>query len=440
MVAAVSVTVCVAPAGRDATIGTRSGTYVTEGTPAILRPSDTATRSCCTVGPTIAVVSTDAPEEHHGFSPDEATGGRSNGRTGPLDDPVAAARRAWWNLRELLSSGHLADTRRMPRAVVRRGGGFLVQRYDPLPAVDPDPDAAPVLLVPPLGAPDFAFDLRRGASLVEDLLAAGREVFIVTYPTDVPRAGRRGLELWVDEIVPSAVHTVSEQHDATGVHVVGWSLGGLFALLAAAGDTSAPPFRTVTAFASPVDVSRVPLVAPFRSVAEYTGGRVFSGVYRTVGSFPAATVKWAFQLTSVERYLTKPITLLTHLDDRGLLEQVEAVDVLMNNMTAYPGRAFGQLYHHVIRSNDLARDELRLAGRPVRLADVTAPVLLIAGADDVIAPVDAVRRGEDLLTASSDLRFAVHPGGHLGVLTGRRARDHAWRDLRAFLADHDTEV
>lgn len=178
-------------------------------------------------------------------------------------------------------------------------------------------------------------------------------------------------------------------------------------------------------------------MAPFRSVAEYTGGAVFSAAYRTLGSFPASMVKAAFQLTSVERHLTMPVTVLTHLADRPLLEQIEAVDLLMNNMTAYPGRAFGQLYHHMIRSNDLARDRLELAGRPVRLADVHVPVLLIAGADDVIAPVAAVERATALLSAAPDLRFVVRPGGHLGVLAGRRARENSWRDLTRFLADHD---
>jgi polyhydroxyalkanoate synthase len=221
------------------------------------------------------------------------------------------------------------------------------------------------------------------------------------------------------------------------VHLVGWSLGGLFTLLTAASDVSGAPIRSVTAFAAPVDVSAVPLVAPFRSVAEYTGGRIFSAAYRTLGSFPATAVKWAFQLTSVERYLTKPVTLLTHLDDRELLEQIEAVDLLMASMTAYPGRAFGQIYHHVIRSNDLAQDDLRLAGRPVRLAAVRVPVLLVAGADDVIAPVAAVERATELLTGSPDLRFVVRPGGHLGVLAGRRARENSWRDLETFLAAHD---
>ncbi|MDD7968217.1 alpha/beta fold hydrolase [Actinomycetospora lemnae] len=349
--------------------------------------------------------------------------------------PARTASRIGENLWEWVTHGHLADTRRMPRLPVLLGEGYTVHRYEP--TVPVDPALAPLLLVPPLGAPDFAFDLRRGASLVEDLLATGREIFIVTYDATGRGAGRRGLELWVDEILPAALYAVADEHDGAPVHLAGWSLGGLFTLLTAASRVSGAPVRSVTAFASPVDVAAVPLVAPFRSVAEYTGGRIFSTAYRTLGSFPATAVKWAFQLTSVERYLTKPVTLATHLDDRELLEQIEAVDLLMDNMTAYPGRAFGQIYHHVIRSNDLAEDRLRLAGRPVRLADVDVPVLLVAGADDVIAPVAAVERATELLTGSPDLRFVVRPGGHLGVLAGRRARENSWRDLEAFLADHD---
>ncbi|WP_433026373.1 alpha/beta hydrolase [Actinomycetospora sp. CA-053990] len=375
------------------------------------------------------------PDDEASASTSEATPAGATTPGSALQAPARSASRAWDNVRHLVTEGHLADTSRMPRLPVLTADGYTVHRYEP--TVAPDASLAPLLLVPPLGAPDFAFDLRRGTSLVEDLLASGREIYIVTYEASGRAADRRGLELWVDEILPAAVYAVSDRHEGTAVHLAGWSLGGLFTLLCAASGVSGAPIRSVTAFASPVDVSAVPLVAPFRSVAEYTGGRIFSTAYRTLGSFPARAVKWAFQLTSVERYLTKPVTLLTHLDDRELLEQIEAVDLLMASMTAYPGRAFGQIYHHVIRSNDLAEDDLRLAGRPVRLADVRVPVLLVAGADDVIAPVAAVERATDLLTASPDLRFVVRPGGHLGVLAGRRARENSWRDLETFLDDHD---
>ncbi|MCD2196545.1 alpha/beta fold hydrolase [Actinomycetospora endophytica] len=345
------------------------------------------------------------------------------------------------NVRDRLVSGHLADTRRMPRTAVTGDRGWSLYRYAPLPQ-GPTGVGDPILLVPPLGAPDLAFDLRRGNSLVEFLLEQGRTVYVVTYDAAFWRGRRRGLETWVDDVVPTAVERVAadEGGDAPRpVHLAGWSLGGLFVLLTAAGHLELP-IASVTAFASPVDVDAVPIVAPFRSIAEYTGGQIFTTAYRLLGGFPAPAVRAAFQLASVDRYITKPVTILTHLDDRELLEQMEAVDDLMNNMVAYPGRAFGQVYHHVIRGNEVATDSVRIDGRPVRLADVTAPVLLIAGSDDGIAPVAGVRRGTELLTSSSDLRFSVEPGGHLGVLAGRRARDHSWATFLDFVSTHDDEA
>ncbi|MFC5062269.1 alpha/beta fold hydrolase [Actinomycetospora atypica] len=338
------------------------------------------------------------------------------------------------NVRDRFWEGHLADTRRMPRTAVTGARGWMLHRYAPLPGRGTDVVGTPILLVPPLGAPDLAFDLRRGNSLVEFLLQRGRAVYVVTYDAAFWSGRRRGLETWVDDVLPAAITAAAEDGDGP-LHLAGWSLGGLFVLLTAAAHDL--PVASVTAFAAPVDVAAVPIVAPFRSIAEYTGGQIFTTAYRLLGGFPAAAVRAAFQLTSADRYLTKPITILTHLDDRELLEQMEAVDVLMRNMVAYPGRAFGQVFHHVIRGNEIARDAVEIDGRPVHLSDVTAPVLLIAGADDGIAPVDAVRRGVELLTSSSDLRFEIEPGGHLGVLSGRRARTHSWPTFLDFVTDHD---
>jgi polyhydroxyalkanoate synthase subunit PhaC len=403
--------------------------------------------------PTIPGVPTAAPASRS--TPD--TGSEAPGALSPTESssPVPTLVDAAWreteqalvrvgsaavNVRDRLWNGHLADTRRMPRSPVTDEAGWTLHRYAPLPD-GPHAVGLPILLVPPLGAPDLAFDLRRGNSLVEFLLGQGRTVYVVTYDPAFWRGRRRGLETWIDDVVPAAVDRVCDEEATPDrprcpVHLVGWSLGGLFVLLTAAGHPELP-IASVTAFAAPVDVEAVPIVAPFRSIAEYTGGQIFTTAYRLLGGFPARAVRAAFVLASADRYVTKPLTILTHLDDRELLEQMEAVDELMNNMVAYPGRAFGQVFHHVIRGNEVAHDAVQIDGRPVRLADVTAPVLLIAGADDGIAPVAAVRRGVELLTSSSDLRFAVEPGGHLGVLAGRRAHDHAWATLLDFVGAHD---
>ncbi|MFE7200986.1 alpha/beta hydrolase [Pseudonocardia alni] len=334
--------------------------------------------------------------------------------------------------------GHLADLRRMPRdAVVGSPQGILF-RYRPLSGVDPS-GGAPVLLVPPLGAPDFAYDLRRGCSLVEHLLQQGRTVYLIDYGPKSFSDRTLGIESWVDELLPDTIRRVAEETDDE-VHLVAWSLGGIFALLAVAAAVQARdplPVRSVAAIGTPVDISRVPLVAPIRPLAQITGGRLISSIYRGVGSFPAPMVSWAFQLTAVDKLVTKPLAIASRIDDRDCLAQIEAVDHLMSNMHGYPGRVFGQIFHLLLRSNDLADGGLRLGGRDVELSDVGVPVLVVAGRDDVIAPLRAVRAGVPLLTGSPEVRFTTSLGGHLGVLTGRRARDTTWPELDRALADWD---
>ena len=44
---------------------------------------------------------------------------------------------------------------------------------------------------------------------------------------------------------------------------------------------------------------------------------------------------------------------LTDLDDTDFLAQLEAVDRFTAQMTAYPGRSFGQLYHRFGKGNAL---------------------------------------------------------------------------------------
>lgn len=346
------------------------------------------------------------------------------------------------NLRDK-SRGGVADLTRMPRDRVadtsvgsRNGESAVLHRYRPVDGVEPT--GAPVLLVPPLGAPDFAYDLRRGCSLVEHLVGTGRTVYVVDYGAMSFADRRRGMEHWVLDVVPWAVRAAAA--DGPGrVHLLGWSLGGIFSLLsvAAAANAGDPlPVVTLTDVAAPVDISAVPFVAPLRPLAAATGGRVLSTVYQLIGSFPAPLVSAAFQLTAVDRLVTKPLTVLSRLGDRDCLAQIEAVDHLMNNMHAYPGRVFGQIYHLLLRNNDLADGKLVLDGCSIPLAAIDVPVLVLAGRRDVIAPLPAVQKVTELLTGAPEVRFETAPGGHLGVLTGREARGTSWVFLDDFLSDH----
>ena len=155
------------------------------------------------------------------------------------------------------------------------------------------------------------------------------------------------------------------------MHVVGWSLGGIFSMLTAA-DRPDLPIASLTVVGSPLDVSLVPLVAPLRPLLNLTEGRgAITRAYRVLGGAPKPLVRWAFQLSSFQKLVTKPLAMATHLDDADFLAQIEAVDRFTDNMIAYPGRTFGQLYHRFVKGNAL-RDRRDRARRPDRSGSPTS--------------------------------------------------------------------
>src|SRR3954447_2434068 len=112
------------------------------------------------------------------------------------------------NVAHVLLYGGVADLRPMPRTLIDEGNLREVYHYPPADGVTEEGD--PVLLVTPLAAPATCYDLRRGCSLVEHLVGAGRPTYLVEYGNVSFRDRDLGLEHWVEEVVPSAVREVSE--------------------------------------------------------------------------------------------------------------------------------------------------------------------------------------------------------------------------------------
>lgn len=345
------------------------------------------------------------------------------------------------NLARAVRSGGLADTRPMPRIPIADGPQREVYRYEP----DPDiaPSGGPVLLVSPLAAPATCYDLRRGCSLVEFLGSRGRPTYLVEYG-DVDLSHRAlGLERWLDGVLPDAIRAVwvdASSSDATvssdaarssdvarGVHLIGWSLGGVIGLLTAA-DQPGLPVASVVSAGAPYDVAKVPHLAPARPLLSPLGppGLLAAGA-RALG------VPSLLRAPELPESARGPLLRLQHLDDAEALAQLEAVGRFSASITDYPGRGFGQVYHRFLGRGALAGGGVDLGSRTVDLAGLSAPVLVVAGANDQIAPVESVRAVLPLLTGAAEARFEIVPGGHLGLLTGRTARDALWASLDEWL-------
>ncbi|MFF0543074.1 alpha/beta fold hydrolase [Nocardia thailandica] len=344
-----------------------------------------------------------------------------------ITDTVAlAARNAW----ALTFGGGIEPVDPAPSTVLFDEPHRLLRRYD---GADPAADGA-VLLVPPLAAPALCFDLRPDQSLARHLVDTGRAPYLVDYG-DIGFADRAmGFEDWVADILPEAVRRVSEDRGGAPVDLIGWSIGGLFALLTAAANEELP-IRSVTAVGPPLDYSRLPMVPQLRAVARPTGGRVVSSAIRALGGVPAPVTRLSYRLTALDREVKRPWFIASNITATDTLARMESIDRFQARMPGYPGRFYGQLWGRAILADDLGRGRLELTGHTIELSKVTVPVLLIGGTADVIVPRAMVRAGLRTLTGSPSVTYEEVPGSHLGILAGPTARETTWPLLDKFLAE-----
>lgn len=336
-----------------------------------------------------------------------------------ITDALPTAARNAWNV----LAGSVEPAHATPSFVLHDQPHQVLRRYGSR-ATDP------VLLVPPLAAPASCYDLRPGQSLVQHLRAGGRTPYLVDYGRIGFGDRAMGMEDWIDRILPNAIRRTAFDADAA-VDLIGWSLGGTLSLLTAAAHSDLP-IRSITTVGTPFDYTRLPLVQPSRLLGKLTGGREVTLLGRITGGFPGAVTRAGFRLTALDRALTKPLYIARNLGDTEALARMQAVDQFMASMPGYPGRFYTQVHHRLILRNDLARGVVELGDRKIALANVTAPVLLLAGTDDVLCTVDAARAGVDVLTGAP-VKFETAPGSHLGVLTGSTAPDTTWPAIDKFL-------
>ncbi|MDO3645540.1 alpha/beta fold hydrolase [Nocardia mangyaensis] len=293
-----------------------------------------------------------------------------------------------------------------------------------------------VLLVPPLAAPATCFDLRPDQSLARHLVRSGRAPYLVDYGEMSFADRRMGFEDWVTDILPEAILRASADRGGAPVDLVGWSIGGVFALLTAAANPELP-IRSVTGVGPPLDYDKMIGIPQLRAVAGLTGGLAMTTAVRAAGGIPASLTRIAYRLAAIDRELARPLFVATNLAKTDTLAKMESIDRFQAAMPGYPGRFYGQLWGRFMLANDIGKGKIELRDRTIELADVRVPVLLVGGTADVITPKSAVEAGLRTLTGSPSVTYEIAPGSHLGILAGPDARDTTWTYLDKFLAERD---
>lgn len=316
--------------------------------------------------------------------------------------------------------------------LVTPDGTSIVLRRLPIPAGARAEGTPPVLLVHGLGANHRNQDLQADRSLARHLAAEGRDVWLLTLRSGRPPrsfADRRRIrfDAMATEDLPVAVRGVLDRTGASALDYVGFSMGGM--LLYAALGRSVPEawIRRAVIVGSP---GRVWLSRPMRAVLRILPRSLVPTLrFRFLARAFAFASEWF--VTPFHGVGANPKNLARGTTRAAMMNLVEDI----------PGALSGDFAAFA-----LAGGELRVGGKPVLpgLAQVSVPVLFLAGTADRLAPIAAVRKAHDAWAAerpATPKRFSIvgrahghrEDYGHGDLAIGKHVVEEIFPMIAAFL-------
>jgi polyhydroxyalkanoate synthase len=315
---------------------------------------------------------------------------------------------------------------RTPYDVVFKRDKLEVRRYH-LGSVKPR-YAVPVLLIPPLMVKPFIFDLVPERSLVAHLLKRGFAVYLVDFGEPDDADAFVSLDNYVLDWMPAAVQAVKQDSGSRHVSLLGYCMGGIFALThtAANHDRSV---RNIVCIGAPVDMSKMGLFAWLSKLA----GNQVESLARRIGNVPGGLSSTVFRMLTPMKNVTRYADLFMNMWSHEYVNGFDAMNQWVGQFIDYPQAAFVQFNKEIMQRNKLVKGQLAFRGKIADLHSVEASLLVFAGATDQVAPAPAVKALLDKVR-SRDKTFHLVPGGHMGVFAGASAPVRVWDVTADWLA------
>ncbi len=310
---------------------------------------------------------------------------------------------------------------------------LLIQRgtmnlYHYRPLVD-DVYRVPLLLVMATTNRGYIFDMVPGQSLVEYLLKAGFDVFMLDWTP--PRADEKvlGIEDYVLDFLPQAIARVQAETGEADFTVVGYCFGGVLSTLWAGLHPDAP-MKNLVCFTTPIDFSKMDM---FQAWAD----RRFFDVDRLVDTFgncPGDYLYTAFDMLRPGGRIAGNIRLADNLWNDDYVRSFRMFDRWTSDILPLPGEYFRQTVKQLLWGNELHAGTMHVGRRRVDLSAITAPFLHVTAEHDHIVPAAASAPLIELV-GSADKEQVTLKGGHVSLVAGGNAIKRLWPKLVDWLGE-----
>ncbi|MEE9158779.1 MAG: class III poly(R)-hydroxyalkanoic acid synthase subunit PhaC [Gammaproteobacteria bacterium] len=273
----------------------------------------------------------------------------------------------------------------------------------------------PVLIVYALVNRPYIADLQEGRSMVQGLLDAGLDVYLIDW--GYPDGADKFLTLtdYIDGYIDRCVDVIRRRHGLEAINLLGICQGGTFSLCYTA--LHMQKVRNLITTVTPVDFH-----TPMDLLSHWVRKVDVDLMVDTMGNIPGELLNWTFVSLKPFRLMgQKYMDLVNMLDDPEKAKNFMRMEKWIFDSPDQAGEAFRQFTKDFYQQNGLIKGTVKIGDRNVDLKDITVPVLNIyAAADHLVPPASSIALKE--YVGTKDYTVLEFPGGHIGIYVSGKAQ------------------